>query len=58
MKARLAAAALLCVSTAAAHRLDEYLQAATISLEKDRVRAQLRLTPGIAVLQFVMATWF
>ena len=55
MKARLAAAALLCVSTAAAHRLDEYLQAATISLEKDRVQAQLRLTPGIAVLQFVMA---
>lgn len=40
---------------AAAHRLDEYLQAATISIEKDRVQAQLRLTPGVAVLPFVLA---
>src|SRR5688572_2579599 len=41
---------------AAAHRLDEYLQATTISLEKNRVQAQIRLTPGVAVFPFVMAT--
>lgn len=35
--------------TAFAHRLDEYLQATTISLEKDRVQAELRLTPGVAI---------
>jgi hypothetical protein len=38
-----------------AHRLDEYLQATTFSLEKDRVQAQLRLTPGVAVFPFVMS---
>jgi hypothetical protein len=32
-----------------AHRLDEYLQATTISLERSRVKAQIRLTPGVAV---------
>jgi len=56
MKTRLSAVALILLSTAAAHRLDEYLQAATISLEKDRVKAQLRLIPGVAVLGFVMAS--
>lgn len=55
MKIRLAGATLIFLSSAAAHRLDEYLQAATISLQKDRVQAQLRLTPGVAVLPFVMA---
>jgi hypothetical protein len=34
---------------ALAHRLDEYLQAAVISLEKDHVAVQLHLTPGVAV---------
>src|SRR5262249_5569526 len=37
------------------HRLDEYLQATTISVEKDRVRAEVRLTPGVAVLPVVLA---
>jgi len=37
------------------HRLDEYLQATTISVKKDRVDAQIRLTPGIAVLPIVLA---
>ena len=40
---------------AAAHRLDEYLQATTISVEKNRVQAQIRLTPGVAVLSIVLA---
>jgi len=54
MKTRLAAATLVFLSSAAAHRLDEYLQATTISLERDRVQAELRLTPGVAVLPFVL----
>jgi hypothetical protein len=57
MKTRLAAAGaiLLLVGTpASAHRLDEYLQATTISVEKDRVQAQIRLTPGVAVFPIVL----
>jgi hypothetical protein len=38
-----------------AHRLDEYLQATTIAVEKDRVRAQIRLVPGVAVFPVVLA---
>lgn len=59
MKTRLAAAVtiLLLVGTpAAAHRLDEYLQATTISVEKDRVQTQIRLTPGVAVFPIVLAS--
>ena len=41
---------------ASAHRLDEYLQATTISVEKDRVQAQIRLTPGVAVFDLVLAS--
>jgi hypothetical protein len=57
MKARLAAAAILLSigRPAFAHRLDEYLQATTISVERDRVRAQIRLTPGVAVFPGVLA---
>jgi len=59
MKARLAAAAailqLLVGTPASAHRLDEYLQATTISVEKDRIQAQIRLTPGVAVLPIALA---
>lgn len=58
MKARLPAASLIVLSFAAlasAHRLDEYLQATTFSLEEDRVQAQIRLTPGVAVSSFVIA---
>ena len=33
----------------------EYLQATTISAEKDRVQAQIRLTPGVAVFPVVLA---
>jgi hypothetical protein len=51
-----AAVMLLVGATSAhAHRLDEYLQATTISVGKDRVSAQLRLTPGVAVFPTVLA---
>jgi hypothetical protein len=59
MKTSLAAASLILLSlgtAASAHRLDEYLQATTIALEKDRVQAQIRLAPGVAVFPLVMAT--
>ena len=52
-----AATILLLIGTpAAAHRLDEYLQATTIAVEKDRVQAQIRLTPGVEVFRTVLAT--
>jgi hypothetical protein len=41
---------------ACAHRLDEYLQATTIAIEKDRIEAHVRLIPGIAVLPVVIAS--
>ena len=45
-----AAAILLWLAAPAfAHRLDEYLQATIFSVEKDRVQAFMRLTPGVAV---------
>jgi hypothetical protein len=43
-------------ASASAHRLDEYLQATIISVEKDRVQASMRLVPGVAVSDFVMKT--
>ncbi len=46
--------AFLSVRGACAHRLDEYLQATTIALGKDRVEGKIRLTPGVAVLSFVL----
>jgi len=58
MKTRLAAAGailLLAGTLTNAHRLDEYLQAAMISVEKDHVQAQIRLTPGVAVFPLVLA---
>lgn len=38
-----------------AHRLDEYLQAALISVEKDHVQVSMRLVPGVAVFSSVLA---
>jgi hypothetical protein len=58
MNRSLAAAILAALSMggqAMAHRVDEYLEAATIGLKKDRIAVQLRLTPGIAVYPLVMA---
>ena len=51
---RLAAASLLLVWAASAHRVDEYLEATTISVGRDRIEGQIRLTPGVAVAAFVM----
>src|SRR5271165_563982 len=61
MNRTLAAAAVIVVSLAmpaSAHRVDEYLQAALISLDqdKDHVEVFLRLTPGIAVSSAVLAS--
>jgi hypothetical protein len=42
-------------ASASAHRLDEYLQATLLSIEKDRVQVSMRLTPGVAVSAFVLA---
>ena len=46
---------LLAAVPAGAHRLDEYLQATTIALEKGKVEAELRLVPGVAVFPMVFA---
>ena len=50
-----AALLLACAAPAHAHRLDEYLQATMISVGKERVRAQIRLTPGVAVSSSILA---
>jgi hypothetical protein len=46
---------LLCATPAAAHRLDEYLQATMIAVEKGRVQAEIRLAPGVMVFPSVFA---
>src|SRR4030088_2575854 len=59
MKMRLVAATailLLLGAHAFAHRLDEYLQATMISVEKDRVQGSMRLIPGVAVSSIVLAS--
>jgi HupE / UreJ protein len=40
---------------ASAHRLDEYLQATLVSVEKDHVEVSVRLIPGVAVSSAVIA---
>jgi len=42
-------------STVFAHRLDEYLQAALVTIDPDRFRLQINLTPGVAVAEKVLA---
>ncbi len=44
-----------CCLPSFANRLDEYLQATTISLEKDRIAVTMRLSPGVAVAPVVVA---
>jgi hypothetical protein len=59
MKPKLTVAAAIALSVGAfafAHRLDEYLQATIISIEKDRVQAFMRLIPGVAVSSAVIAS--
>jgi hypothetical protein len=36
------------------HRLDEYLQGVLLSVEKNRVHAEMSLTPGVAILPMVL----
>jgi hypothetical protein len=53
-----AASVLLTMSLAglaAAHRLDEYLQATLIGVTREGVDVEINLTPGVAVLPAVMA---
>jgi hypothetical protein len=51
-----AAAILLLLGTSGfAHRLDEYLQATIITVEKDRADVLMRLIPGVAVSSIVLA---
>jgi hypothetical protein len=53
----LAAAILLLLRTPGfAHRLDEYLQATIVEVEKDRLHAEVTLTPGVAVSDFGIQT--
>ena len=50
------AAILLCAAAPGfSHRLDEYLQATMLSVGKDQVVAEMRLTPGVAVAPVVLA---
>jgi HupE / UreJ protein len=45
---------LLTVQPAFAHRIDEYLQATIVSLEKDSIHASMRLIPGVLVSSVVI----
>jgi hypothetical protein len=51
------AGALLLIDATAgfAHRLDEFLQATTIAVGRDRIEAQIRLAPGVAVVPRLLA---
>jgi hypothetical protein len=40
---------------AGAHRLDEYLQATRVGIERDRVNVDIDLTPGVSIAGQVMA---
>ena len=58
MSMRLALAAALVLygaAPASAHRLDEYLQAAVLNVERERVEVDMRLTPGVDVFGKVLA---
>jgi len=57
MKRTLSAAAILLLAgtPAPAHRLDEYLQGTIISVEKNRIDAEITLTPGVAVFPLLIA---
>jgi hypothetical protein len=48
------AIALAAAVPAGAHRLDEYLQGALVSVEKNRVDVEMTLTPGVAIFPFLI----
>ena len=58
MKWRIALAVILCtlitVKAALAHRIDEYLQATLLTVERDHVQASMRLIPGVLVAPSVI----
>ena len=58
MKLRIALAILLCsliaAKTAFAHRIDEYLQATLLTVQKNRVQASMRLIPGVLVASAII----
>ncbi len=55
MTARLAAVVLLLAGTSAfGHRLDEYLQGTILSVEKNRLTAEMTLTPGVIVFPILI----
>jgi hypothetical protein len=58
MRQQRAAAAMLLLAAqpSFAHRVDEYLQATLFSIEPSRIHAELRLSPGIAVLPIIFAS--
>jgi len=59
MKPTFVAAAVALLGFAAptfAHVLDEYLQATTVSVEKDRITVRLRLIPGVDVSRAILPT--
>ena len=45
---------LLITRSAFAHRLDEYLQASTFSVDRDHIQVHMRLTPGVGVIDKVL----
>ena len=55
MRVAWAVAVAVLVAPVSAHRLDEYLQAARIGIDPDRVRVELDLTPGVSVAPRVLA---
>src|SRR4051812_1427661 len=46
---------LLIPTPAGAHRLDEYLQATRVAIERDRVNLDIDLTPGVSIAGQVTA---
>ena len=56
MKTKLVAIFLCVTLPGFAHRLDEYLQATMVSVEKDRLHASMRLVPGVAVSSLILAS--
>ena len=49
-----AATLILCASPAVAHRIDEYLQAATLLVSSGRLQLELRLAPGSEIARKVL----
>lgn len=46
----------LTATSVSAHRLDEYLQGTILSVAKDRLDAEITLTPGVAIFPALIAT--